>query len=74
MTYKVVSFEEKEEKSYLWGTFKYDKEKFFLFVSYLLGISDISNFYIIEEETGKAVKLSSFAARYGITKDDIKKR
>ena len=74
MTYKIVSFEEKEEKSYLWGTFRYDREKFFLFVSYLLGMNNIENFYIIEEETEKVVKLSSFAARYGITKEDIKKR
>lgn len=70
MTYKIISVDEKKEKVYLWGTFSEDKEKMFLFTSYLLGMNDTSNFFVHELETDKVCKLSAFAEHYGITKDD----
>lgn len=57
----------------LWGTFRYDMKKMFLFASYLLGMNDYSNIIVHEMETHKAVKLTSFCDHFNITKDDIKK-
>ena len=71
MTYKIFSID--GGKKYLWGTFSNDQEKMFLFVSYLLNTNTPEDFYIIEEETDRAVTLISFADFYGITKNDIKK-
>lgn len=72
MVYKIVSVES-DGKKYLWGTFSRDKEKMFLFVSYLMSSNNPEIFYIIEEETNKVMSLLHFADHYGITKDDIKK-
>lgn len=72
MTYKFISADENNKTSALWGTFSHDKEKMFLFVSYLLGTTHPEDFYIVEVETGKAAKLVNFAHHYRITKEDIK--
>jgi hypothetical protein len=72
MTYKFISIDKAENKAYQWGRFNHNKEKMFLFTSYLLGVNNPEDFYIIEEETNKAVSLISFAQHNNITKDYIK--
>lgn len=72
MKYTIFSIDGKEKKRLLWGTFSENKKKMFLFVSYLMNGNSIDDFYIIEEETGKIVKLSVFADHHKITKEDIK--
>lgn len=72
MTYKFISFDTEAKKTLIWGTFKNDKKKMFLFASYLLGANDPGEFYIMEVETGKVVKLEKFARKNNITKEDIK--
>ena len=75
MIYKFISVDEKAKKSFIWGSFSANnKSKMFLFISYLLNSNNPEQFLVVEEETGKAVKLSSFADYYGISKDDIKNK
>ena len=73
MTYKVMCVYYGKARFAIWGTFCNDSEKLFLFVSYCLNMHNPEDFYILEEETGKIVKLTAFAEHYGITKDDVKK-
>ena len=65
--------DEGEKRLLLWGSFEGFGEKAFLFVSYLMGTNNPEQFFIKEVETGKTVKLVSFAKKHGITKELIKK-
>lgn len=74
MTYEIISCpDEKTPSATLWGTFIGDQEKMFLFVSYLLNTTHPEQFWIVEKETSKLVRLTTFADHYGITKDDVKR-
>lgn len=74
MTYEIISCpDESKAQSTLWGTFNCDRDKLFLFVSYLLNTTQPEQFWIVEKETSKLVRLTTFADHYGITKDDVKR-
>lgn len=76
MTYEIISCpDEKTPSATLWGTFVGDQEKMFLFVSYLLNTTHPEEFWIVErapDKPARAVRLTTFAEYYHITKNDIK--
>lgn len=60
-----------------WGRLSYhndaSKDRIKKFASYLLGTTDPASFWVIEEETKKAMPLLAFCNRNHITPDLIKR-